>query len=378
MRHTPTILDARIMAGSGGGPEKTLINSPRYLEPAGYRMLCAYLHPPGDPGFDALRLRAGARGVDLLSIPDRGPADWGIVRSLIDLCRRERVAVWHGHDYKTDALGLLLARFHPMRLVATVHGWVDRTWKMPLYYAVDRWSLRRYEKVICVSTDLVDACLGAGVRRDRCLLLENGIDLGDYQRRRGAAEARAELGLPNRQTIGAVGRLAAEKGFDILIRAVDRLLATGLDVQLLIAGDGPHAGSLKELIATLGRGDRIELIGHRGDLTALYEAMDVFALSSYREGLPNVLLEAMAMRVPVVATRVNGVPRLIAHDVSGALVTAGSVDELEASLRRVLGDGHLQERYASAGRDVIEARFSFAERMAKLARIYDDMQLQEG
>src|SRR5258707_946896 len=134
----PVVLDARVVTGTGGGPDKTILNSPRFLDALGYRMLCAYLHPPEDPGFDVLRQRAKELGAPLAEIFDRGPCDVRVFTRLLCLCRRERVAIFHGHDYKTNLLGLLLARFHPMRLVTTVHGWVRHTARTPLYYRIDK------------------------------------------------------------------------------------------------------------------------------------------------------------------------------------------------------------------------------------------------
>src|SRR6516164_6815226 len=178
------VLHTRVVAGSGGGPDKTILNSPRFLVGTGYRALCAYMHPPGDPGFDKLQARARLWQAPLLSVPDRGPLDWRVLPLLLAICRRERVTIWHGHDYKSNALGLLVRRFWPMRLVTTVHGWVHHTARTPLYYALDRLCLPRYEKVVCVSDDLVRACRGVGVRAERCLLVENGIDTDEFRRRR--------------------------------------------------------------------------------------------------------------------------------------------------------------------------------------------------
>ena len=236
-----------------------------------------------------------------------------------------------------------------MRLVTTVHGWVHRT---PTHSPL---LLRRsafialYEKVICVSDDLVRACRKAGVPASRCMLLENGIDVAAFRRRCTPTKARAKLGFLNVPTIGALGRLSAEKGFDILIRAVDQLLTKGLQVQLLIAGEGAEQNSLAELIRELGRDNSIRLLGYRTDLVPLYESMDVYALSSYREGLPNVLLEAMAMEVPVVATRIAGVPRLVTSGESGELADAGSVHQLAAALERLLRDADLRKALRCRG-----------------------------
>jgi glycosyltransferase involved in cell wall biosynthesis len=366
------VLEARVVSGSGGGPDKTILNTPRYLTPWGYRTLCAYMHHPQDQGFERLRSKAHAREAPLLSVADRGPWDWRVVTRLLDICRRERVTIWHGHDYKSNALGLLLRRFWPMRLVTTVHGWVQYTARTPLYYTLDRLCLRFYEKVLCVSEDLYRMCRGSGVPAGRCELVENGIDLTEYTRRHSPAAAKARLGLPpDRLLVGAAGRLSAEKGFDLLIRAVDRLAQGGRDVGLVIFGEGGERAALEALVGRLGRTDRVRLAGYCADLAGWYEAMDVFGLSSLREGLPNVLLEAMALEVPVVATRVAGVPRLVEDGANGLLVEPGSAEALAGALGRLLGDPALRDRLAAAGRRTVEGRYSFAARMRKVAALYD-------
>jgi glycosyltransferase involved in cell wall biosynthesis len=370
----PVVLDARVVTGAGGGPDKTILNSPRFLSAAGYRMLCAYLHPPGDQGFERLRDKAQALQAPLLSVHDRGPWDWSVVSQLLRICRRERVTIWHGHDYKSNALGLLLRWFWPMRLVTTVHGWVKQTRRTPLYYKIDELCLPHYESVICVSEDLRDRCLACGVPGERCVLIENAIDTGYFARARAAAEAKQRLGVPaGRTVLGAVGRLSPEKGFDLLIRSVHQLLGAGLDLELLIAGDGDDQARLESLVAELGLRDRVRLLGYCGDTRPVYEAMDAFVLSSLREGLPNVLLEAMSLGVPVVATRIAGVPRLVQDGVNGLLVSAGSGEELTRALARICADAGLREQFRQAGRRTVETQYSFAVRMRKVGALYDQL-----
>ncbi len=370
----PVVFDARVVTGSGGGPDKTILNSPRFLGQVGYRMVCGYLHPPGDPGYDEIARKAARYSAPLVSIPDRGPWDWRVVTGLLAVCRRENVTVWHGHDYKTNALGLLLRRFHPMRLVTTVHGWVHHTARTRLYYRLDRLCLPRYERVICVSEDLFEACLACRVPAANCVLLENAIDADEYRRRATPDQAKAALGLPtDGLLVGAVGRLEPEKGFDLLIRAVHSLVGRGLDVRLVIVGEGGDRGRLETLAKELGVAARVLLPGWQSDVRAYFEAMDVFALSSLREGLPNVLLEAMALEVPVVATRIAGVPRLVRDGRTGLLTEPGNLPGLTRSLHGLLTNPGLRDLFRRAGRRTVETRYSFPVRMQKLKKIYDGL-----
>ena len=367
-KRPPVVFDTRVVTGSGGGPDKTILNSPRFLDPH-YRMLCGYLHPPNDPGFADLRAKAARYHAPLVSIPDRGPWDWRVVSGLLSVCRREKVRIYHGHDYKTNALGLLLARFwpdaagdHPARL-----GPPHRPHAAVL--PIDRWTLPRYERVISVSQDLHDAALGAGVPADRAVLLENGIDVEDYRRRRTAPEAKAALGLPPDLLVGACGRLEKEKAFDVLIRSVAKLPG----VRLRILGEGGDRPRLEALVRELGVADRVALPGWVSDVRGTFEAFDVFALPSLREGLPNVLLEAMALEVPCVATRIAGIPKLIQDGENGRLVEPGDQAGFDAALGGLTAERTMRERFAAAGRRTIETRYSFAVRMGKLRALYDEL-----
>ncbi len=374
MSEPVVVLDTRVVTGRGGGPDKTILNSPRFLSEDGYRMLCAYMHPPDDPGFDSIRQRAAGLNAPLISVPDRGPLDLHVARQLLDICRREHVQIWHGHDYKSNLIGLMLRPFWPMRLVTTVHGWVQLTSRTPLYYAIDHLALKKYERIICVSSDLHDSCRKLGIADKKCLLLQNGIDTERFQRNRSRQFAKEHLGLPaDSLLVGAMGRLSAEKGFDLLIRAAARLPTHGHKFTLVIAGDGDQFEPLKQLISDLNCGDRVRLLGFVQDTLTLFEAMDVFVLSSIREGLPNVILEAMAMGVPVISTRVAGIPSLIQNDRNGILIEPGSVDQIVDALDRVIRDESRRRTFEDAGRSTVQNHFSFRERMQKLARIYDEL-----
>ncbi|QDV82870.1 glycosyltransferase [Planctomycetes bacterium TBK1r] len=412
----PLVLHTRVISGQGGGPEKTILNSPRFLGPLGYRGVCVYLRDPGDAGFAVVRARAEQKRAPLIEVDDLGIRDWRVVgrmRQAVEQvvgewaadCRRQasppladarpsqgeggfkacasqgegdfatRPFLWHGHDYKSNLLGLLLKKHFPqMRLVTTVHGWVQKTWKTPLYYAIDKWCLKRYEHVICVSRDLFEDCQRLGVPDNRLSLIDNAIALDDYDFDLEQSAAKQKLGFAaETKLVVGVGRLSAEKGFDLLIDAVARLIDGGHDVGLAIAGDGAAKDALQTQINATGFADRIRLLGFVADPRLVYRAGDVYTLSSHREGLPNVVLEAMAMRLPVLSTKVAGMPDLVVDQENGLLVDTGDGDAIRMSLERLLGDPALRDRLAAAGRQTVEERFSFASRMEKVAAVYRDL-----
>lgn len=370
----PVVLHARVVTGRGGGPEKTILSNARFLAPYGYQCLSVYMHPPGDPGFEEIRCRAAACEAPLVGIEDRGPCDLRVLRQLFAVCRERHVAIWHGHDYKSNVLGLLLKRFHPMKLVSTVHGWGVTGGRAPLYYRIDRRALRHYDRILCVADELRERCLASGVPADRCQVLENGIDLHQFTRHGAPADAKGRLGFdPARFLIGAVGRLSPEKDFASLVRAAAELLTAGRNLTLAIVGEGEERGALQRLVAQSGHSDHIHLLGYRSDTIDLYQAMDALVLSSLREGLPNVLLEAMAMEVPVVATRIAGVPRLVDGERNGLLVEPGNPAALRDAMARLMDHQPLRRRLAEAGRATVEQRYSLARRMERIHAVYQTL-----
>lgn len=367
----PYVLHTRVVTGNGGGPEKTILNSPRFLANYGIDSACLFMHPPEDPGMDALRSRGHATGAEVIGVADKGPFDLSVVKSCLRICRERNVDVWHAHDYKSNALGLLLNHFYPMKLVTTAHGWVKFTSKTPLYYAIDRFCMKRYDQVVCVSQDLFDRCEESGIATDRLTMIDNAIVTTDYDPSPSTTAERHAAGVDNEDLVlGAVGRLSPEKGFHHLITAVHRLRSEGLRVSLLIAGEGDQKAELQKLIDELQLQSSVRLIGFLQDPRTLYRAIDVFVLSSLREGLPNVVLEAMASGRAVVTTRVNGIPRLVQNQENGVVVDADSVDTLHAGIRQLVVSEPDRQTFAEEGRRTVEEQFSFARRMEKMTAVY--------
>jgi len=290
---------------------------------------------------------------------------------LAEICRTLDVRIWHGHDYKSNLFGVLLERLCNLKLATTVHGWVKHTHKTPLYFAVDRFALRRHHEVIAVSRDLFDASLAAGVKRERLTLIENAIDTDEFRRSVPPSESPLRRNAAGRLLVGAVGRLSDEKGFHVLVEAVERVLDRGVDVELWIAGEGEEHARLDAQIRASKHHGRMKLLGFQRDVRALFEALDVFALSSLREGLPNVVLEAMAMEVPVLATRCGGMEAFARDGEDLLLVPANDAAALADGLERLARDADLRRRLARTARAKIEREHGFAQRMERVRAVYD-------
>lgn len=368
-----TLLHGRIVTGAGGGPERMILHAPHHLHGTPYRSIAAYLHPPDDIGFAALEERARQQGCDLIHFAERHPIELGVIERLLAICRENNVRIWHGNDYKSNLYGLILRRRHPLKLVTTVHGWVQWTRRTPLYYAIDRWCIRRYDRVVAVSQDLHERCLELGIPAERLTLIENGVDIDDFERR--PAKARNAGSQPGRLIIGGVGRLSGEKGFHLLIEAVDRLIDQGLDLELWIAGEGDERGALERQIAAAHHPDRLKLIGFCSDIAGLLQQIDIFALSSLREGLPLAMLEAMATGVPVVAARAGGIAAFACDGEHALLCPTGSAEALAGCLARLVAAPRLRDRLVHGAHQHVAEHYSLGARMQRMVEVYDSLGL---
>ncbi len=368
----PRILHLRTVTGKGGGPEKTLLNSPRFLENR-YQLLLAYIRPETDQDFD-MPERAKQMGADLVDIPESGAVDPRTPLRLAKVIHEFRPDLLHAHDYKTNVFAIALGLLFQIPVMTTLHGYVTRGRRLERYYSIDRWTLRHMRHIVGVSHDLRDLVAGYRIPSARFSLIENAIDLEQYTRVHSISQGKDRYQIDQGcVVVGAVGRLAPEKGFDLLIQAIDGLLNKGVNLHLMIIGEGDERQRLESLIAQHGREDRIRLLGYRSDVRFLYECMDIFALSSLREGLPNVVLEAMALGVPVVSTKVAGVPQLITHEVNGLLAECGSAEALATQLERLIHDAEMRQQLSHNARETIESKYSFRVRMDKIRAIYDGL-----
>lgn len=326
---------------------------------------------PGGPLVTRLR-RAGVRVVEL-PVLTRTPhllADPAALVLLARWLRRERFALVHCHSTKAGLLGRLAARAAGVpAIVFTAHAWPFLEGWSPLIRAgttlVERGLARISGAIICVAEHVRREALSLGIGRPAQLhVVYNGVDPQVW-----LAEQNGGGGIrEDRCTVVAVGRLKSPKDQATLIEAWRRLSGPH---RLFLAGDGPLRRTLEDLVQRRGLTGRVEFLGRRDDVPALLRHADIFVLSSLREGLPLVVLEAMMSALPVVASNVGGIGEAVVHDRTGLLVPPRDPAALAAALRRLLEDAALRRRLGAAGRDRALGHFTSEHMLTKTAALYD-------
>ena len=364
-----------MVRGTGGGPEKTILLGARLADPARTRVTVCYLRDARDDVF-SIDQRAREHGVEYVEIVERGSWDPTTIGALTRLVADRRVDIVHSHDYKTNLLTWLAARRRRVRALATSHGWTGHSARERyVYYPVDKRVLSRFPLVIAVSEEIRRELIDHGASPGHVRTLLNGIDPGAFQRQPASeAAARQQFGVSaDAFVIGAVGRLEPQKRFDLLIGAFADLVHEYPHARLLIAGEGSARAALERQIAALELGDRCRLAGQQSDILRFHHALDLFVQSSEYEGTPNVVLEAMALETPVVATDVGGTRELCEDGVHGTIVPAGDAAALSAAIVALIANPARRRALARAARGHVERNLSFAQRVRALDDIYQSM-----
>jgi glycosyltransferase involved in cell wall biosynthesis len=365
------VLELRTVRGTGGGPEKKILLGASQAGP-GVTVTVCYLRDTRDPVFSIDR-RAAAAGIDYVEVCERHSFDTSIWRPLRELVRARGIDVVHAHDYKTNLLAWLVGRSTGTVPMSTAHGWTGHNWRERLlYYPADKRILGRLPLVVAVSSEVKAELVANGCRPERVRVLLNGIDHRAFRRdATRVREARLRFGLADGEIgIGAVGRLEPQKRFDLLIAAFERIGQSRPSARLLIAGDGSLKQALQAQIDARQLGTCCRLLGQVDDVPLFHHAIDVFVQSSTYEGTPNVVLEAMALETPVVATDVGGTVELVTQGREGLIVPPGDVEALVSAMNQVLLDGSAARARVAAARRRVETDLSFESRVRALEGIY--------
>jgi glycosyltransferase involved in cell wall biosynthesis len=366
------VLHLRSSAGIAG-PERQIAELARELPRLGFELEVAILRRArsGETRRHSLIEELEIAGVPAWQIEDPGRSGIGAVRRLSRELETGRFAAVHSHDPKANWVSRFASPPAVPR-IATVHLHTRATRALVWHARIDRWLLRRFDRIIAVAESA-----GRNLRGRRGIvprLVPNGLDRRTLveRSRREVSSDRAGFDTST-STILSAGRLVRQKGFDDLLEAFSLVSRRRPEVRLAVAGDGPEAPALQARARQLGVGEIVNWLGDRRDLPSLIARSRGFVLASRDEGAPYVLLEAMALGTPVIASAVGGVFDLLDGGAAGRLVPARSVGDLAAALVELLDRPEEARDRARRAAELVETRFSAARMAAETAEIYREV-----
>jgi glycosyltransferase involved in cell wall biosynthesis len=320
-----------------------------------------------------------AAGVPLEALGARriyGPTALRAFLRLVRRLRKERPAIVHTYLTSANVFGALAARAAGVpRLLTTRRdtGFGDS----PALSRALTLTSRGATRILCVSRDVAEVV----ARREhadpsRLTVIPNGIDLKRFSPRGRRLEMRRRLGLADAAPVViTVTHITPVKGMDVLARSAASIVERHPEVRFVVVGDGdePDEASFRRLLDDLGLRDRFLLAGDRTDVPDLLEAADLFVLPSRSEGQPNALIEAMAMGLPVVATRVGGVPEVAADGEEAVLVPPDSPEALASACATVLASADLRCRLGTAARERARREHDAAIMARQYEKLYGEI-----
>ena len=314
--------------------------------------------------------RAREAGMEVVEVRMRGEADFLAVLALRRLIRRGGFDIVHMHTSHAHALGCVAAAL--ARRGRTI---VSR--RVDFGVAKNLISGFKYrhgvDRFIAISEAIKKVLIDGGVAEQRIAVVHSGIDLKRFEDVPPSC-FREDLGFaPDAPVIGNVAHMADHKGQRYLMAAMPAVLAAEPRARLVVVGDGELRGALEAQVQELDIGHAVAFTGFRTDVPQWLDFFDVFVMSSHLEGLCTSVLDALAMRRPVVASAAGGLPEIIRHEETGLLVPPKDPEALAQGILRLLRDRDLGRRLAEAGRRRVEGEFSADSMVAGTLAVYDEV-----
>jgi glycosyltransferase involved in cell wall biosynthesis len=355
-----------------GGPERQMLGLAHALPP---EFRSAFLSFREGDRCRAFLRETHRAGFEAVALTNDTPRLWAAVREIADHLTRLRPDVLLCHGYKAGVLGRLAARRRGVVVVAVSRGWTRESAKVRFYEMLDRVNLRWMDRVVCVSEAQAVKVRRAGVRSERVRVIHNAVDPerfldpDPHYRDKMLRNFRR----PMKRLVGAAGRLSPEKGFSVLVAAAERVVRRDPSVGFVLFGEGKCRDALREQIKAAGLTGSFVLSGFRPDLDRFVPLLDLLVLPSFTEGLPNVVLEAFAAGIPVVASAVGGTPELVADGASGFLVPPGDPDALADRIREALASEDRLRDMGLHGRQQVVEQFTFAAQARKYQDLFKEL-----
>ncbi|MFC1863340.1 glycosyltransferase family 4 protein [Thermodesulfobacteriota bacterium] len=332
-----------ISTGGFYGAERVMVELASYFANIGMRSKIVVVQ---SPGAQTLVKKAERENIDVSILRNSGLGSFGLFLQMKKFIREQEIDIIHSHSYKTDILIRLANISSKIKTIATCHTWYSYTIKMKLYEKLDKWSLKSFAHVVLVSPQLVKDVRNNGLSPQKTSLIRNGVYLSPCIKESARKKIRSEFGFKDSdKLIIRVGRLVQSKGNLNLLEAFSQVIRN-FEAQLLFVGEGEELDLLLKKAGHLGVQNNITFTGFRDDISELLCAADIFVISSHKEGLPIVLIEAMAAKKAIITTEVGAIGSVIKNGENGWLVQPGQIEPLAEALIQALSNPKESQRRA--------------------------------
>jgi glycosyltransferase involved in cell wall biosynthesis len=350
-----------------GGLQQVIVNLCRTIDRERFDVSVLCLRHLGEFVPDVEKL-----GIEVVLLPQKqNSVDYLSFLKVAKILREKKIDVIHTHNTQPLIDGTLGALLAGVKTI--VHTDHSREFPDKRRYMFAEWLLSHFVyKMVGVSKPTSqDLITYERISPRKVVTVLNGIDGSNFGVTVDKQKKRRELGIRGEGPVIGLGvRLSEEKGVVYLLRAMPEIIKRYPDITLVIAGKGASEKDLKREAVDLGIEKNTLFIGPRLDMPEVFKVLDLYVLPSLREGLPTVLLEAMAAECPIVATDVGGNHMAITHGESGSLVESKNPEALAAEIMRVLGDEQLRSRYAKRGLELFRTNFTALAMTAQYEKLY--------
>jgi len=356
-----------------GGPGRGLFQLLKYASPDRFNYVLCNFNVANYKGEFEFKKQAEENGINIELINQKYMFDPGMIWQAYKLIKDNDINIIQTHGYKGHIIGFILSIILNIKWIAMVHGWTYENKKIRMYNKLELFLLRYPHAVITVSPVLYKTLVKRRGERRTTKMILNAIDEYDIRGSITKKNIRINNNLSqNDFVIGVFGRLSPEKGHKYLIEALAICTDKYPEIRLLILGDGPEKDNLIKLTQRHGLDKIVIFCGHKSNVRDYYDAINLLILPSLTEGVPNVVLEAMSLCKPVIATDVGGVSEIITDGFNGWIIKPGDANAIVNILDKIL---YAKQDIVSVGikaRDSLYPKFSTKKRADDIIQIYEE------